>query len=290
MPAFCSRCGAQVTGAFCGNCGASQATPFPSAVPAAQSPPPAAQGSPILKIVLVVFAVLMLLGVLTTAGLFYAGYKIKQKVEQTAAEKGIDLKALRSEMTRPSRSSESTGRDGCALLPKDEAQRIVGFAISRIDGAPGTGDASEHCDYYGSSAEVAGKSKQQMDKAMEMAKKDRAGDHPEDAAKFGEAFLKGLSSNAKAAQGEETQLFKFHLQRGEGRTQMAIIKTSVSAVAGQNSGLTKVDGLGDEALLGPMNIALWVRNGDDFVAVELGSLPEAKDKGIEIARQILSRL
>jgi hypothetical protein len=131
------------------------------------------------------------------------------------------------------------------LLPKDEAQEIAGVPITRMDGAPGTGDNREHCDYFG---------------------------------------------GANVNQGEETQLFRFHVLRGRGRSQMAIIRTAFTAVAGQSSGLTKVEGVGDEAVLGPMNASLYVRKDQDFVEIELGSLPDSKEKGIELARRIVSRL
>lgn len=287
MAAFCSRCGAPVSGAFCGKCGAAQAAQAAPAAPGpAPSPAPAA-GSPIVKIVLIVVGVFMLLGVLATAGLFYAGYKVKQKVEETAAESGINLRDLASQ-TRA--SANAPARDGCPLLPKDEAQQIIGIPISRVDGAPGTGDNREHCDYFGSAAELAEKGQREMEKAMENAKNAKSGDNPQDAAKFGEAIIKGLGANAKNAEGGETQIFRFHVLRGQGRSQIAIIKTSLTAVAGQFSGLTKVEGVGDEALLGPMNVSMYVRKGDDFVEIELGSLPESKEKGIELARRIVSRL
>jgi hypothetical protein len=287
MAAFCSRCGAPVSGAFCGKCGAAQAAPAAPG-PAPSPAPAAAPGSPLVKIVLIVVGVFMLLGVLAMAGLFYAGYKVKQKVEETAAEKGINLRDLASQ-ARAS-SADAPARDGCPLLPKDEAQQIVGIPISRMDGTPGTGDNREHCDYFGSAAEVAERGQQEMEKAIETAKAAKSSDNPQDAVKFGEALIKGLGANAKAAQSGETQIFRFHVLRGRGRSQIAIIKTSLTAVAGQFSGLTKVEGVGDEALLGPMNVSMYVRKGDDFVEIELGSLPGSKEKGIELARSIVSRL
>jgi hypothetical protein len=119
MAQFCTKCGTPLTEGlkFCTGCGASAGAPGapPAQAPAAQPPvapvpqlpavpaprpapvapapvpaaPTASSGSPILKIVLIVLAVLIFLGLLSAASCAYFLYRAKQKVNQFEKQAGV---------------------------------------------------------------------------------------------------------------------------------------------------------------------------------------------------------
>jgi len=302
MAQFCGRCGAPLSGTFCGSCGApanQPGTPAQASSPASAPfspapPPPAAGGSPILKIVLVVLGVFALIAMVAIGGIVYTGYKIKQKVEQTAKEQGVDLGDLAKKLGSAASSGEAAARDGCPLLPKEEVEELTGLAITRVDGTPGSGDDREHCDYFGNAAEAAERGQKQVQDALKSL---QAGKGDKDVA-AGLAEIKkitqGLGSNVPASQGAgEARLLRLMVKRGEAQSQLMALKMAIGAIGTQNipgAGLTKVEGLGDEAYLTPMDQILVIRRGQDFVQLEIGSIPESKEKGIELARRVLARL
>ena len=116
MAQFCTKCGTPMGEAmtFCTNCGASAApgaraaqppaavtpaiptTPFPGVAPAAAAPTGAApvagagkSGSPVLKIILIVLAVLIFFCLLFAGGCVYLIYRAKQRVNQLKRESHI---------------------------------------------------------------------------------------------------------------------------------------------------------------------------------------------------------
>jgi len=88
MAQFCTSCGSPVEEnlKFCPKCGAQIAVPSPpapaAAAPAAGGPAaaPAAKGSPILKIILIVVGLFVVIGIIGAAAGIYVVYKAKQKV------------------------------------------------------------------------------------------------------------------------------------------------------------------------------------------------------------------
>jgi len=284
MARFCIQCGQQLKEgvAFCGNCGqpaqgqpmqqpVQQASQAPQQNWGAPTPPGKPKGSPVVKILLICLAVFMVFGMIAMGGLFYAGYKVKQKVEQAASESGINLKDLTA-------SSEKgrTVADSCALMTKEEASRILEVEVVRTEAA---GDA---CHYY--QAAVSTEQQQQnLNEALERMKKaaaegDQGRGHPEDVAKA----MVGAMANSSAPVVTVTV-------SADGRQQMAGMKIAMGALGG--TGMShSVPGLGDEALMGPMDsILLVVKNGTG-IEVDLRMLQQGKEKGIAIARQVMSRL
>ena len=78
--AFCSRCGASIdqSANFCPSCRTpvgAPPVPAPVAQPEGGSVPPARQGSGALKVVLIILAVVVALGVLATASAIFIGYR-----------------------------------------------------------------------------------------------------------------------------------------------------------------------------------------------------------------------
>ena len=298
MAQFCVQCGAPLTGAFCGTCGANSAAaasaPAPT-VPPVPTPGAAKPGaSPVLKIVLVVLGVFALLAVVAIGGIVYTGYKIKQKVETTAKEQGVDLGELARQMKSAASAPGAPARDGCLLLPKEEVEQVAGVVVARTEGAASAGDKREHCVYFGNAADAA----QRGQKEIKDAFKDlNAGKGDKDySAALAELkkMTQGISANVPASQGQgEIRWLGLSVQRGDAQAQLMALKMAIGALGTQNipgAGLTKVDGLGDEAYTTPMDQMLVIRRGQDFVQLEIGSLPDSKEKGIELARRVLGRL
>jgi len=94
MASFCTKCGAAVTGdnAFCTSCGAPVGTALGAAVsaPASNAPAyavpgavPAKSGSSALKVILIIVAVFIGLGVLSVAGIMFGIWRVSRTVHLT---------------------------------------------------------------------------------------------------------------------------------------------------------------------------------------------------------------
>lgn len=97
MAQFCTKCGSPMAEGiqFCTSCGATvgqpqaamarppaPAAPAPIAAPAAVPAGTPSSGSPIVKIILIVLALFMFLGILGMGSCLYIGYRAKQRLNQ----------------------------------------------------------------------------------------------------------------------------------------------------------------------------------------------------------------
>lgn len=145
MPGFCVQCGTPLAAGarFCEACGAavagatptppSPAPPSPAPVYAAPAPPIAAParvasgggGSTAVKVILIVLAVLMFLGLLAAGSCFYVAYRVKRRVHELSGN-----------------AAPYTGsRDPCAKLSASEASTILG---EPVQSAEAQGDTCEY--------------------------------------------------------------------------------------------------------------------------------------------------
>ncbi len=82
--AFCSNCGAQISGAFCGNCGtpvraAGAPAPIPAAASAAGVPPaPVRRTSPLVWVLVVILGLFVLGGAATVGTGLFIAHKVRQ--------------------------------------------------------------------------------------------------------------------------------------------------------------------------------------------------------------------
>ncbi len=151
---FCAKCGNQLSDAnakFCNSCGAPVAaavamnvgtTPTPPAVPvvAAPGPSPAApvatqkgKSSPWLKLILVVLAFFLVLGIAAAGVVTYLAYRVKHKIEEAKTEYGLDkLGKLAEKASGPSGTVQA--RDVWSLLSKQEVSEITGVVITDVHG------------------------------------------------------------------------------------------------------------------------------------------------------------
>lgn len=279
MASFCTRCGAPVSGAFCTSCG-QPAQPAANPATAPPSAPAAGSSSPVLKIVLVVVALIVVLGVVSVAGVIYAGYRMKQRAERVAREYGIELSS------RPRTSPGATRhRDGCLLLTKDEVQSLFGVEIERAVSAPD----GESCTWF-ASPEGAQKRQEEARKALENLQS-RGDKDPSGGLKAVEQLTKGIVGAAATAQGNP-QVISITVDREDGKAKAAGIGIFAAWASGMPSGggMSKIEGLGDRAMFGPMNSMLYVLQGDTMLQMDLRATPAGREQAIEAARKILSRL
>ena len=82
MASFCSKCGSELSGdtKFCATCGTPTGAVASPATPAGQAPAVTAKPGGALKIILIVIAVFVGLGVLTTAAVMFGVWKLSKTV------------------------------------------------------------------------------------------------------------------------------------------------------------------------------------------------------------------
>jgi hypothetical protein len=282
MSNFCVQCGSQLTAGaqFCRGCGRPLSAPAPEvaavapapAVPVTPAPPVPAQAaprsSPLLKIVIVLFGIVCLLGAMTVAGLVYAGYKVKNKVEQAAKEYGIDS------ADRPS----ARRVDVCSLLTKDEASRIIGTQIERVER-----EGDKACTYYGQ-APTQAEREQQFEQAQRQLDKDRGnGANSKGIEQVTKTLLSGMAGGVGPS-------FSITVDWENGRTMLGAMKFVLNTADPGTKHAEPLTGIGDEAVLGPVSSMLVFVKGSTGVQIDLRMLPNGREKGTEIARIVARRL
>ena len=299
MTAFCTNCGAPLAegAGFCIKCGAPRpgAAPAPrppqayAPVPPPYTPPPLAYTAPpaypapapapksggsAMKIVLIVLAVIFVLGAAGVISVAYMAYRVKNRITQEAYRRGVDLSAF-------SNSAAYQGRlpDPCSLLTKEEASEIAGLTIER------TGEHGHTCDYYAQPLSPA-QQQERMRKALEEIQA-RSKQHAADAAtQAGDAaaaarasgfenLTKNLVAGANPGSGP---YFSIQVDRN-GRAQIAGMKT-----------VEPLTGIGDDAVMGPMDSMLVFTKNGLGVQIDLRQMPQGRDHAIAMAQRILPRL
>ncbi|MCZ2152239.1 MAG: zinc ribbon domain-containing protein [Bryobacterales bacterium] len=287
MPRFCVHCGAPQTegAAFCQGCGKPlrpQTAPT-QAAPTASPAPAKPASSSLLKFVLIAFAVIALLGMISVAGVIYAGYRIKNKVEQSAKNHGINLHDLASSPSAPGR-----GLNPCTLLSKEEAEQILKLPLVRVD------RSGDECRYFAkplSLEEQQAGLKQAFDEMMKKTQSARPGE--ESAGKILRQSGVGDLTRQIAGAANDGSAPLFVITYAEnGKQQIAAMKLAAGAVAGKSGldALEELRGIGDEAVLGPLDSMLVVEKNGAGVGIDMRQLPNAKQLAIEMARRIVPRM
>ena len=307
---FCQNCGAQVTEAFCTKCGtrASQPSP-PSAPPSAYpSPPPSPQYAPLpqygqplppaaksgsgLKILLVVLGVLGLLGVLTIGGIWFAAHKVKQ----AAANNGIDLNSFSEARGGPARQF-----DACELLTKEDLSQILNLSVERAEGDGKSTHST--CRYFSSGAQ-----QRSLDEAAaakeKLEEETKAGNSKPDPSSVINDFgnlVRGAAGAAAPAVGQTDGLvLTVGIDSENAKAAMAGFKLGMGLTGAvvmkgadpQGKAMMREDvqGVGDEAIAGPLLSLFMFRKGDVSVQLDARLLPGGRDAQIAIAKRIISKL
>jgi hypothetical protein len=150
MAQFCTKCGSPLAEGtvFCTSCGATAGAP---AAPSAQAPPPQpamgrvapapavgapakSSGSPVVKIILIVLAIVILLGLLSAASCVYFVYRTKQRVKEFQKQTG---------MTFPMPTGIPQGITPGGQAPAAPAGAVVDTGIPVYPGATPWGGGSQ---------------------------------------------------------------------------------------------------------------------------------------------------
>jgi hypothetical protein len=284
MANFCVKCGGGLDAgaSFCRQCGSQvlgvqEQAPAPSPMAAAA---PAKNGS-IFKFLIIAFLVMVALGMAASVGVyFYAKSKVQEKMAEFKERTGVDVgTALES----AGRSKPYSGgqRDGCLLLTKQEAERILGVTLTRTDGSLRSGSSEEHCDYY-ADASAAKTSAEQAAQHFEAMSKSHSGKNTD--LKDLEGVVKGFGASMSDG---TTPYFRFTVFRENAKLAVAALNVG-TALGGAKA--ESVPGPWDEALFGVMNSMVSVRKGDQGFMVELGQVVNGREKGLELAKVIAGRL
>ena len=283
MPNFCPKCGAAAGAVkFCPGCGSplaavQQPQPAPQSV---RQPLPKASGGGGLKIILIVLALIAMVGFAAVIGLaYYAKTRVSARMAELKQRTGIDLPAA----VRSAQESTPSGekRDGCLLMSKDEAEKILGFTLIRSDGNLRPGASDEHCDYYADPKALEENRSKTADKFKTAANTKQSA---EAGLAQAEALTKGMVAGVNDGSAPVLQI---SVHRGDAKA-VSFGMTAAGRLMGTKP--ENLTGPWDEAEFGPMNSMLTLRKGDNGVTIDLRQLPQGHEKGLQMARVIAPRL
>jgi hypothetical protein len=284
MANFCVKCGGGLDAgaSFCRQCG-SQVSGVQEQAQAPSPMPPAApaKGGSIFKFLIIAFLVMVALCMTASVGIyFYAKSKVQEKMAEFKEKTGVDVGAA-IESAGQSRPYSGGRRDGCLLLTKQEAERILGVTLTRTDGSRSGSSSEEHCDYY-ADASAAKASAEEAGKHFEALSKPNSGRTAD--LKDLEGVMKGLGASMSDGSSPYFQVTIF-------RDNAKIAITGMNAGTALSGGkLEAVAGPWDEAMFGVLNTMMTVRKGDQGFMIDLRQLTGGREKGLELAKVIAGRL
>jgi hypothetical protein len=176
----------------------------------------------------------------------------------------------------------------CSLLSRDDLQQLIGVTIEKnveiMEGsAPG-------CAYYTNPAgfeELRNLAIAQARKEAEAAKDQPAtkSDNPLSLLKDVNQ-LEGVVKALSLSQGgdKEGRAFAFTIDRNFGSSNWAGLRATTAVVPG----FQEVPDVGDRAMIGAFGHALYVLKGNSLIALEMTWVPDARTRGGDIARKIIS--
>jgi hypothetical protein len=281
MNKFCIKCGSPLAegAAFCVQCG----TP---ASAQAISPPPAPAAAPSSsgsKLILIVGGLLLAIVVLGSIGGYLVYRKAKEVVSDAASRAGISMpdESLRSGPARQ--------LDPCSLLTREEAEQITQIRYQKVDSS---GAAARATCVFTPVELSADEQQAQVNQALENLKQKADGADAERGDANSSARESGIVDLTKALTGTLSGAggrLSIAWHGGEGATQINAVRIALRAIAGDLKVSEELKGIGDEALIGPMNAMMVVRKGQDGVVIEYGG-PGGKQVLVELARRAASRM
>jgi len=292
MAGFCTNCGAPLTGPFCTGCGTRTAPVSPGTpvqAQSAQSVQSQAMAQPVTtgakssglgKVLLIVGGILAVLFVIGAASAIYGFYWVKHKVANYA-----------SVVNGPSSGPMTVvGRgNSCRLLSRAELERVLGVAVERsaeiMEGSePG-------CAYYTSPAAFA----QLQRAAVALARQQSQDAAAKQTGKIENPLellkntnqLEGVVKSLGLSQPDpDGKVFSFTVNSQYGRSNWGGLRATLSVVPG----FEDLAGVGDRAMMGSFGHAIFVLKGDSVVTLEMLYVPDARNRGPQLGRTILSHL
>jgi hypothetical protein len=299
MASFCSNCGAPVAGRFCAKCGQPMAQTGGGAPPAApvQAAPIKAGGGSALKIILIIVCGLFFLGAVGIGGMVYVAYRAKQKFTQLANEYGVDGgTSAKSGTSAPAFRLQATAPAGsdCPFLPWQEASRILGIAIERMEYKPDGSNPDEECNYWVSPAERQRLMKSEIASGIGTLGKGDEKTATDAAEKLVGGFL-GAVIEAHGDNKKEDPAMLLQVWRSKGRAtwdKMEELKGNAKSVGFDvgSLGVQPVEGIGDKASMLPAGHSIMVLKGDRFFILGFGQFVPGREITAALAKQVVGRL
>jgi hypothetical protein len=235
--------------------------------------------------VLIILVVIFVLGAAGVASVAYMAYRVKNRITEEANRRGVDLSAF-------SNSAAYQGRmpDPCSLLTKGEASEIAGLIIERTE------EHGRTCDYYAQPLSPA-QQQERMRKALEEIQT-RSKQHAADAATpAGDATAAARASGVEnltktmvaGANPGSGPYFSIQVNQN-GRAQIAGMRIALGAVSPGMRTVEPLTGIGDDAVMGPMDSMLVFTKNGLGVQIDLRQMPQGRDHAIAMAQRILPRL
>jgi hypothetical protein len=293
MAGFCTNCGAPVTGAFCTGCGtqvgtASRSVSVPTQPVQAQptipsGTPPATTGaksSGLSKVLLIVGGILLVLFVIGAAAAMYGVYWVKHKVSEYGS-------AVTGESSGP--VTVVARGNSCRLLSTAQLQKVLGVTIEKsaeiMEGSePG-------CAYYTNAVAFADLQRTAVELARRQSQEaanTQSGkiDNPLQLLKNTNQMEGIVKSFGLSQPDKDGRVFAFHLDHKYGRNNWTALRATMSVIPG----FEDLPGVGDRAMMGSMGHAVYVLKGDTVLTLELTYVPDARVRGVELGREILSHM
>jgi hypothetical protein len=238
-----------------------------------------------LKAIVIALVVIFALGAMGVIGTMYVLHRVKRSVAQAVRERGVDLSDFSD-----SHQYRGTLPAACSLLTAGEASGILGVTIVR------TVERGNTCDYY--AQPVSDEQRQeQVKKAMDELQA-QAREHPQTAGGDDlnkalrengvEGLTKSIVAGANAGSGP---YFTVELNEN-GKAQIAAVKLALGVV-GTAAGVkttASVPGIGDEAVLGPMDSLLVFTKKGLGVQIDLRQIAGGRTRAIQMAQRMASRI
>ncbi|HET9839940.1 MAG TPA: hypothetical protein VFR84_17060 [Candidatus Angelobacter sp.] len=262
----------QPAGAASQPAAAPQYAPQPASVP-----PPQPQPKPIsTKTLVVIGGIVLVLGLAAYGVMFYGVHWFKGKVS------GVSI--------GNSGSVHVADGHACDLLSTAELQQVLGVTVERSSEI--TENNNPGCAYFTNPAAFADLQKMAIEQAkrdsekasQDPAVKDSKSDNP--LSLLGhteemEGMVKGLGMSQPDPEGK---VFSFTIERNFRRSSWVPLRATLSIVPG----FKQVEGVGDDAMIGSFGHALYILKGDTMVHLDTNYVPEARVRGAEIGRKLIS--
>ena len=294
MAGFCTNCGAPLTGAFCTACGTRVgASSSGASVPAqpvqaqptvASGVPPAttaARSSGLGKVLLIIGGILLVLGAIGAATAIYGVYWVKHRVSEYSS-------AVTGESSGP--VTMVARGNSCRLLSTAQLEKVLGVTIEKnaeiMEGSePG-------CAYYTNAAAFAELQRTAVELARRQSQEAAANtpsgksDNPLELLKNTNQMEGIVKSFGLSQPDTDGKVFSFHVNHNYGRKNWTALRATMSVVPG----FEDLPGVGDRAMMGSMGHVVYVLKGDTVVTLELMYVPDARTRGVELGRDILSHM
>jgi hypothetical protein len=250
------------------------------AQPASQvlAPPPKSSGGG--KALLIVGGIVLVLVLGAFGAVLYGVHWVKHKVSSITG----------GAIGGGSFGSEVSQGNMCKLLSTGDLQQMIGVTVERSAEIMDNGDPG--CAYYTNPAAFAelqklaiAQAKRDSEKASQYPDvKNSKGDNPLELLKHTqemEGIVKGFGLSAPDPTG---RVFSFSMNNKFGSENWGPLRTTLSVVPG----FDEVNGVGDHAMIGSFGHAFYVLKGDSVFKLDTMYLPEARVRGTEIGRRLLS--